>query len=87
METEKNEQEETITEIIEVLSELLDDVTVPRNIKTKVQSLIDALKGDVDVTLKVSKVLHELESIGDDINLQPYTRTQLFNIISMLEKV
>ena len=87
METEKNEQEETITEIIEVLSELLDDVTVPRNIKTKVQSLIDALKGADDITLKVSKVLHELESVGDDINLQPYTRTQLFNIISMLEKI
>lgn len=78
---------EKVKEIIEILIELEDDTTVPRNVKNKIKAVGDMLKGDGDLKIKVNKVLHELDDIADDPNLQPYTRTQIWNIVSMLEKV
>jgi transcriptional regulator NrdR family protein len=33
----------------------------------------------------VMKHLHELDEIADDTNLQAYTRTQIWNVVSILE--
>ena len=74
-------------EIIEILTELEEDNTVPRNVKDKIKTVENMLKEDGDVKIKVNKVLHELDDIADDPNLQPYTRTQIWNVVSMLEKV
>jgi len=76
-----------VKEIIEILTELEDDVTVPRNVKNKIKTVMDVLKEDADLKLRINKILHELDEIADDPNLQPYTRTQIWNIVSMLEKV
>ena len=76
-----------VKEIIEILTELEDDVTVPRNVKNKIKTVMDVLKEDADLKLRINKILHELDDIADDPNLQPYTRTQIWNIVSMLEKV
>lgn len=77
-----------VEEIIEVLTELEGDATVPRNIKDKIKLAEDVLKKDgEDLKIKVNRVLHELDDIADDPNLQPYTRTQIWNVVSMLEKV
>ena len=82
----KIKQSKQIQEIINALSELLDDSTVPKNIKTKVENTIKALK-DNDVSMGVDKALQELDEIADDTNIQPYTRTQVWAIVSVLEKV
>ncbi|MBW2982100.1 UPF0147 family protein [Candidatus Woesearchaeota archaeon] len=74
-------------EIIEILIDLEGDNTVPRNVKDKVRIVNEMLKEDGDIKIKVNKVLHELDDIADDPNLEPYTRTQIWNIVSMLEKV
>ena len=76
-----------IDEIIEVLEELCDDNTVPKNIKAKFQEIVTSLKKGDEVSIKVNKALQDLDEIGDDTNLQPYVRTQIWNISSMLEKV
>lgn len=79
--------EEEISVIINELSELTKDVNVPKNVKDKFESTIKALKQDTDVSIKVHKALNEIDEIIDDINLQPYTRTQIWNIVSLLEKI
>lgn len=66
---------------------MLDDNTVPRNIKIRIEETIKALKNDGDVSMSVNKALHELDEIQDDTNLQPHTRTQIWSISSMLETV
>jgi len=76
-----------VKEIIEILTELEEDNTVPKNVKEKVKIVSNMLKEEGDVKIKVNKVLHELDEIADDPNLQPYTRTQIWNVVSMLEKV
>ncbi len=82
--TKKQEQ---LNDILDVLKELAEDSTVPKNVKNKVSEVIEILKDDSEMSLKISKALQELEEISDDSNLQPFTRTQIWNITSMLEKI
>jgi uncharacterized protein (UPF0147 family) len=70
-----------------VLAELKDDATVPKNVRLKVERVMEMLKGQTEMQIKVSKALNELEEIADDVNLQSYARTQVWNVISALEKV
>ncbi|HJN57067.1 MAG: UPF0147 family protein [Candidatus Woesearchaeota archaeon] len=76
-----------IEDVIEVLSDLKDDITVPKNVRSKIENTIKILDTDIDTQIKISKVLHELEDISNDTNLQQYTRTQIWNVVSVLEKI
>ena len=81
-------QEENIKEILETLSGLQEDTTIPKNIKAKIQNIINTIKEkNTDVSIKINKALHELDEVGDDANMQPYVRIQLLNIVSLLEKI
>ena len=79
--------EEQIGSVVEVLEELQEEGAVPRNVKDKLGLTVQALKEDNEISIKVHKALHELEEIADDPNLQPYTRTQIWNVVSVLEKI
>ena len=79
--------EDLITDIIDALNELKEDTTVPKNIKLKISAITSTLSDNIDVQIKINKALNELDEISDDTNIQAYTRTQLWNIASMLEKV
>ena len=77
---------ENVDEIIQSLAELLEDSTLPKNVRTKLQNAINHLKGDGDKSMSFSKAMHELEELAEDVNIEPFTRTQIINIVSMLEK-
>jgi uncharacterized protein (UPF0147 family) len=81
--------DERVQNIVEALQELSTDNTVPRNIKSKVEEVILILKEDngQDISIRVNKALSTLDEISDDTNLQAYTRTQIWNIASMLEMI
>ena len=81
------EQMSDVDVVINGLIEIQADVTVPRNIRTKIESIISTLKGGTEMSIKVNKALNEFEEIASDANMHAYTRTQLWNIISMLEKL
>jgi uncharacterized protein (UPF0147 family) len=38
-----------------------------------------------DLKLKADKCIHDLDDISSDVNLQPFVRTQLWSVVSMLE--
>jgi len=78
---------EELTQVVEVLQELQQDSSVPRNVKNKVQSTIDALKEDKEISIRINKALHELDEISDDTNIDQYTRTQVWNVVSILENI
>ncbi len=81
MDTEKQ-----IQSVISILKELEED-SVPRNVKERIVVTVISLEEDKEVSIRVNKALHELEEIADDPNLQPYIRTQIWNIVSVLEKI
>ncbi|MBW2992980.1 UPF0147 family protein [Candidatus Woesearchaeota archaeon] len=79
--------DQRIKDIVYVLTELKKDSSVPRNVKEKIESAIKILLEEDEASIKIHKALHELEEVADDVNLQPFTRTQLWNVVSLLEKV
>ena len=76
-----------IKSIIEALSELQEDSSVPKNIKLQIKETISTLESDEDISIRINRALNRLEEIADDSNMQPYTRTQLFNVVSLLEMI
>jgi uncharacterized protein (UPF0147 family) len=87
MRVAKQQQKLTLKNIMEALFDLEKDSTVPKNIKDRVQKIMSVLNGDAELPIKVDKAIQELDEIADDVNLQPYTRTQIWNVVSLLEKV
>ena len=78
---------ELTAETIEKLEELENDINIPKNIKLKIKGIIGVLKEEAEVSIKVNKALNELDEISNDANLEPYTRTQIWNLVSILEKI
>lgn len=79
-------EDQRIVSIIESLQEIASDNTVPRNVKEKLTKIVDVLKQEKeDFLLRKDKALSELDEIVEDTNLQAYTRTQIWNVVSALE--
>lgn len=74
-----------ITGVIEAINELLDDNSLPKNVREKLLNIVHHLKQSDELSLKIDRALHDLEGISEDSNLQTYTRTQVWNIVSLLE--
>lgn len=74
-------------QLFEYLDGICEDHTVPRNIKSKIGHVLEILKSKEEDGIKLNKALNILDEISDDDNIQPYTRTQIWNIVSMLESV
>ena len=80
------EQISEVDVVVNSLNEIQVDATVPRNVRTKIEAIVNTLKEDTELSIKVNKALNELDEIANDVNLQSYTRTQIWNIMSVLEK-
>ena len=76
-----------IDAVLSVLNELKEDHAVPKNVRLKIEDAVNILKGDTETEIKSSRVLSKLEEIAEDVNVQPYTRTQIWDLISLLEKI
>jgi uncharacterized protein (UPF0147 family) len=87
MQQEIKMEDQRIQSILEVLGELEQDNTVPRNIKAKIGEVIKILKQDEELSIRINKALSELDEVSDDSNMQPYTRTQIWNVVSALEMI
>lgn len=77
-----------LSDVREALNEMIEDQTVPKNVKLKLNSTLNALSDEnEDISLRINKALNELDELTDDINIESFTRTQLWNIVSMLEMI
>ncbi len=76
-----------ILNAVEMLKEMLEDGSMPKNVRAKLEKTIHCLQDKEESKIKVSRALHELEEISNDTNMQADTRTQIFNVVSVLEVV
>lgn len=76
-----------LSDVLSALKELESDSTLPKNVKTKLSSIIKILESREESSLKKSRALQELESLADDATIASETRTQLFGIQSMLDSM
>lgn len=76
---------DNIIKAISALKELQSDATLPKNITSKIDNTIRFLESDGEVPIIVSKAISEIEDLTENNNMESFTRTQLFNVVSILE--
>lgn len=80
--------EEKTKEVIKVLLQIEEDETIPKNVREKVKNTILALQSkEKDIAIKINRSLQELDDVANYPNLQPYTRAQIWQIVSLLESI
>jgi len=75
--------------VIEVLSVIERDTSVPKNVRAKITTALKSLHEENGKSheVKIDQILQQLDDLSDDPNLPPYTRTQIWNAVSTLESV
>jgi len=75
-----------ITPINNLLDQVINDRTVPKNIRKAAEDSKNILSGKDSLEVKISTAINILDEITNDPNIPTYTRTQIWNIVSMLEQ-
>jgi len=79
---------EKMAEIVKLLEDLAGDRRVPRNVRATVLDAVRILREEKESDIvKLNTVIGMMDEISNDPNIQPYTRTQIWNIVSVLEAV
>ena len=69
-----------------LLEQIESDRTVPRNIREAITSAKKKLGEKTEPKMKIDAAIQILDEIINDPNLPVYTRTQIWNVVSMLEE-
>jgi hypothetical protein len=80
------EKQQTYDEIIILLEQIMNDRTVPKNIRKAAEDSKAILSGTESAEVKISTAISILDEITNDPNMPMYTRTQIWNAVSMLEQ-
>jgi uncharacterized protein (UPF0147 family) len=79
---------EGVDGIIEQIEMMKEEKEMPKNIKAKLQQVIEILKTEgQETSLKIDRALSELEEVSDDVNIPSDVRMDLFNLSSLLENI
>jgi len=79
--------DERLRQIGILMDAVIDDTSVPRNIRKIVSDAKTRIlsKGELDVS--IANAIYMLGEISNDINMPFHARTDLWNVISELEKL
>ena len=73
-------------DVIPLIQQIANDRTVPRNIRSKCEESIKILQDDKeDLAIRINTVISYMDEVSNDPNIPMYTRTQVWNIVSILE--
>lgn len=77
---------QTIDEVSEILEYIMENNSVPRNIREAAQESNTLLKDESqDQSVKISTVLTKLDEISNDPNIPVHARTLIWKVLSKLE--
>ncbi|MBI4014814.1 MAG: UPF0147 family protein [Candidatus Aenigmarchaeota archaeon] len=69
-----------------MLEEIAQDRTVPKNIRSAVEQVKASLgNAKQELAVRINSAVSILDEISGDPNIPVYSRTQIWNIVSMLE--
>lgn len=74
-----------MNEIIAAIKEVLEEPSISKASRQKLDDIISILEGPGDERLKASKAMAELETLSDNSSLPSFVRAQLWNVSSLLE--
>ena len=78
--------DDELRSIVDVLKELEEDSGVPKRVRPKVSEVSQLLSASFD-NVSIDKARECLEEISECSDLDSYSRTQVWSITSMLEKL
>ncbi len=77
-----------IGEVLALLEELSEDRRVPRNVRASLNGIIGELnKKDISDAVKLNTAISLLDEVSNDPNILPYTRIQIWNVVSLIEGI
>ena len=80
-------KDEKIKQILEIMDMMINDVAMPKNIRTAVDTARTKLREPGEPDVRVGSAIYCLNEVSEDINLSAHARTQIWNILSALETV
>jgi len=75
------------TQVIALLDQIINDRTVPKNIRKTAEDSKTVLQGNDSDEVKISTAINNLDEITNDPNMPIYTRTRIWSVASMLEEL
>lgn len=79
--------DEAIAQVKQQIEMLLGDNSVPRNVKAALEEAKKSLESKESYAVRASSATYKIDEISNDINLPPYARTVIWNLLSMLEGI
>jgi hypothetical protein len=80
--------DEQLKQAVLLIDQILEDKTVPKNIRDRAEkSKHNLLDKATELNVSVSKAIQLLDEISEDSNIPVYTRTQVWNIVTLLESL
>ncbi|MFH0896605.1 MAG: UPF0147 family protein [Candidatus Bathyarchaeota archaeon] len=82
------EYESRFKEAKSILSLISEDNTTPRNLRRAAKEALDILTStDESHGIRAAQAVNILDDISQDPNMPAYTRTRIWNVVSILEIV
>lgn len=79
---------EVIKQCVEVLDRIVNDDSVPRNIRRNADNMKTILSSNKEPpSVRASMVISKLDDIGNDPNVPIHTRTLIWGLSSQLETI
>lgn len=84
----KEEYQKKLSQAIQVLTLIADDNTTPRNIRRTAKNASEMLVDEsLSIAARAANAIAVLEDISQDPNMPMYSRTRIWNAISVLEGI
>lgn len=77
-----------VNQAMAILNRVAEDNTTPRNIRRTAKQASDILLDEsLSIAARAANAIDLLDEISQDPNMPMYTRTRLWNVISVLEGI
>lgn len=84
-----SDNEEKKKQVILILSSIVEDTSVPRNIRRAANDAITSMEDETIefLAIRASNAISTLDEISQDPNCPLYARTKIWNAVSVLETI
>ena len=79
--------EEKIAQIVKLMEMLVEDTSVPKNVRKAVSEARVKLQTKDEPVVRASSAVYLLNEVSEDINMPMHARTQIWTIVSALEQI
>ncbi|MBS3064996.1 MAG: UPF0147 family protein [DPANN group archaeon] len=74
-----------LSDVNELLENLSSDNSISKSVRTILTEIKDDFRDEDNISIKIDSALQKVEDLSLDPNLNSYTRTQIWNLSSLLE--